>query len=416
MEQKTGDKNIDSISIVCDASQNAIFVFYEEFFKLCGIYVIKKPVYSFDDSDGTENYVPVNRLDITQDRKIEDREDGQKRLESAIEGTHYVSGVKRQLSELSKVYLNNNLMYCNAMERYFYAPTRERLEGCLAYFRGAVKELRGICENNICENGRYVKYFMTICQHKINVLLGKLRRKKEYDGLRLINKAIGLCAREKGYVQGYILAGNIADGDLNYLNYSIDFYSKALTGVSAIDAYIYYRRGRYYEKIEHDEARALKDYRKAYQFDRNNYRALFKVAFLEMNQGRYYMYVDDVYMRRAVMDFLEIRKIMYADILNRDLMPIQLEYLTKTYKKLYEIYDIWLEERYSAMRVLEKLCDLEQLVNSNEFFSDFFPKESAEKEKSLLKQYLHLDFYKEKMDIIEQDYIINERGKRTYVK
>lgn len=409
MEQKTRDKIIDSIIITCDASQNAIFVFYEEFFKLCGIYVIKRTVKQSDYSDEKKGYVPDNELNITQDRKIENKKDGQKRLERAIEGTHYGYGIKRQLAELSKVYLKNGLMYHNTMERYFYSPTRDRLEHCLAGFRGAVEDLQGISEY-----GRYVKYFIIICQHKINVLLGKLRRKKEYDGFRLINRAIGLCMREKGYVQGYILAGNIADGDLNYLNYSIDFYNRAFTDVSSIDAYIYYRRGRYYEKIEHDEERALKDYRKAHELDPYNYRVLFKVAYFEMNQGRFHL--NDMYMRRAVRDFLEIREIMYTDILEHDLMPIQLEYLTKTYKKLYEIYDFWLEERYSAMRVLQKLCELEYVIDSNNFFPGFFPEEFAETEKSLLKQYLQLDLYKEKMKIIEQDYFINERGKKTYVR
>lgn len=402
---ETRIKNIDSIRIICNVSQNAVFEFYEEFFKLCGIYVIKTRGDLTDSSDKMGNYFPNNVLNITQEGKIKNIDDGRYRLVNAIKKIHYEERIKCQLLEILEIYLDNDLMYHNAMERYFYAPTHERLESCLAGFRGAVEAVRDIQKDE-----RYVEYFEILCQHKINVLLGKLRRKKEYDGFWLINRAIGLCMRERGYIQGYILAGIIADGDLNYLNYSVDFYNKAFTGVSAIDAYIYYRRGRYYEKIEHDEEKALKDYQKAHQLDPDNYRVLYKVAFLEMNQGR--RYLNDMYMRRAVRDFLKVCEIMGDDISERDLMPIQLEYLTKTYKKLYDIYDIWLEERYSAMQVLQRLYGLEQIVNNDIFFNNFFPEKIAEEEKGLLNRYLRLAFYKEKWEIIEQDYIINERGKR----
>ncbi|MXP74798.1 hypothetical protein GN277_05205 [Lachnospiraceae bacterium WCA-9-b2] len=412
MEWEHESKIIDSIRIICKRSQNEDFVFFEEFFKLCGIFVIRCaepqiPHLSEDDEEYTDY-----ELDITHNFGwMVQKENEKMMLKKAIEMVYGGNrSFRDELSYLAPVYVNHDLKLHNMRERYFYAPVFSRVYESLANFRAAVRELE---ETKI--NGRHVKYFRISCQHKINVLLGKLHKEKEYSGYMLIADALNLCGRERGYTQGYLLAGIVADGDLQFLNDSIHFYDNAFTGKKEIDAYIHYRKGRYYEKIDHDEERALTEYRKAYRMDQSNYRALFKVAIIELSIGE--MYMDYRYIRRSISTFREIPELLYDDIENCNLLPIQLEYLAKTYKNLYDIYDIWMERKSSAMQALYELCDLERMIDEDAFFDHFFGDgEKADEERRLLKCHLNLVYYKDERDTIDNDYYINKRGKIDYVK
>ncbi len=410
MEWEHGSKIIDSIRIICNQSQNEDFAFFEEFFKLCGIFVIRcvetQISHLSEDDEGYTDY----ELDITHNfRWMAHRENEKVMLRNAIDTVYGGNRVvKDELSYLAPVYVNHDLKLHNMRERYFYTPVFPRVYESLEKFRDAFRELE-----KIKINGRHVKYFRISCQHKINALLGKLHKEKEFSGYSLIADALDLYVREGVYPQRYLLAGIVADGDLQYLNDSIHFYDNAFTGKREIDAYIHYRKGRYYEKIDHDEESALTEYRKAYRMDQSNYRALFKVAIIELSIGE--MYMDYRYIQRSISAFREIPELLYNDIRNCNLLPIQLEYLAKTYKNLYDIYDIWMERKSSAMQALYEFCDLDKMIDKDAFFDNFFGDE-ADEERRLLKRHLNLDYYKDERDTIDNDYYINKRGKIDYVK
>ena len=406
---------MNNINIICGESENEIFLFFAEFFKSCGIYVIKsvgESYESYQEAEETEGFIPDGVLDIRCGfRWLDERRNDKKKAEllnAVLEKTCAGNAaLLDELEQLVTIYVENALVRHNMMERYFYAPDSDRVKQCLSGFCKAYEELR-----QIERKGKHSRYFTIMCQHKINSLSGKLRKKKEYDGYTLIKEAVQLNEDDSGFIQGYILAGIIADGDLNYLTYSIDFYEKALMRTQEKDpirAYIFYRKGRYYEKIDHNYEKALEDYRMAYRLSPDNYRALYKVALLELQKG--YQQADISCIIKAERNFFRLRDLMLEDIKNHDLEPIQLEYLTKAYKKLYEINDIWLDDKEIARLVLELLGGLDVIINTDTFFDKFFCAE-AENERKMLIEHLNINAYKrERLKIVNS----SQKDKRNIV-
>lgn len=402
---------LKDINIICNQSENENFLFFAEFFKMCGIYVIKSVGGPYNELEESKGYIPDAELDLRErfqwlNNRKEEKEILDEALKVACKGDEQLF---LELGSLVNIYIDNNLMICNMMERYFYAPQLTRVEKVLQGFQVAYEELREL------EEGRYVDYFGLLCQHKINSLLGKLRRKKLYDSHMLISEAVQLGEKYQHFTQGYILAGILADGDLNYLTYSIIYYNRAFDvaeGMDPVKAYIDYRRGRYYEKINHDVESALDLYEEAYKKDPFNYRILYKKALLELDKG--YIWQEKFYIELAKQDFYQLYQLMYGDIIHNNLEPIQLEYLTKTFIKLYEIYDVWLEKKEKARQILKKLGSLDHIIYTDAFFSNIFQDESkAREERNYLIQHLNINIYKEpESSFVSIDEI--ERGSEAY--
>lgn len=381
------------INIICNEAENENFLFFAEFFKLCGIYVIKSVGKPYCDLEESGGYIPDSTLDIrTEYRWLDDRENQDllfQRMLGALFNNNY--GTYVELTAISRVYLRNNLMHYSMLERYFYAPFSGRVEECLEGFWKAYKEIMAL---ELQEGRIHIQYFMIVCQHKINMLLGKLRRKKVFDSRELIRGAIGLYEAdpERNFYQGYVLAGIIADGDLKYLTQSITYYRRAFQCTEKnepIRAYIEYRRGRYYEKVICDEGRAWEAYNRAYALAPSNYRILFKKAFVELDEG--YILQDRGYIELARRDFHSLYLLLREDLKNNNLEPIQLEYLTKTYKNLYEIYDLWMENKANANQLLEEINNLDRVIYMDTFFDNIFQKESkARMERELLIRHLDI--------------------------
>lgn len=401
-EQEVG--RVNNINIICDESENEQYLLLAEFFKLCGIFVIKTVRDSYEELRQSDSkWVPDQVLDI--------RRGNESQKNVADDRLFLLNSIKRlglenyedieELEELADIYIDNKLKQHSMKERYFYDPSHERIKKCVEGFEQAYEDILTLLQTK--EAGRYKEYFSLTCLRKINSLRGKLRIEKIENGYTLIKKAVQLSAKYEDFAQGYILAGIIADGDLNYLTYSIHFYKKALAEIKKappVCAYVYFKIARYYEKIEYDEEKALKKYYEAYKLDKQNYRALYKIALLELNKG--YICWEDSYIRIAMEDFNSIYTIMYNDLKNKNLEPIQLEYLVKTYKKLYEIYDIWLYEKRSAEQALQSLCSFEEIIDGNCFFDAFFGNEEAKQERRSLKKHLDLQIYKKlRFDLIE---------------
>lgn len=403
------------INIICNESENENFLFFAEFFKLCGIYVIKSVRKPYNELDESKGYIPESILDIRREYKwLDDRENEalllQRMLRVLCKNNNETYS---ELTELSNIYLCNNLMVYSMLERYFYVPSQKRLEECLEKFQTAYKNIKMLRQQ---ERRIHVQYFMLVCQHKINMLLGKLRRKKKFDSRELIRNAIGLYGidPEQNFYQGFVLAGIIADGDLMYLTQSITYYRRALQCTKEkepIRAYIVYRVGRYYEKVVCDEGKAWEAYNKAYDLAPSNYRILFKKAFIELDEG--YIWQDRIYIELARKDFHRLYLLLYKDLINNNLEPIQLEYLTKTYKNLYEIYDLWMDNKANANQILEEISNLDRVIYMDTFFDNIFQIESkARTEREFLIQHLDIKGYKNPDSIII-DGNKHKRGNKT---
>lgn len=402
---------LKDINIICNQLENENFLFFAEFFKMCGIYVVKSTGKPYSQLEESEGYTPDAVLDLREKFQwLNNRGQENKLFVEALKDV--CKGDEQLFSELGSlvdIYIDNNLMLCNMMERYFYAPNPNRVEKILEGFQAAYKSLEKL------NKGRYVDYFGLICRHKINSLRGKLRRKKIYDSRTLISEAVQLGEKYQEFTQEYILAGIIADGDLNYLTYSIIYYNRAYDVAKPAEpakAYIEYRRGRYYERIDHDVENALKAYTEAYKKSPSNYRILFKKAFLELDKG--YIWQEILYTELAKQDFYQVYLLMCDDINNNNLEPIQLEYLTKTLKKLYEIYDVWLEKKENARQILSRLGLLDYVINADTFFDNIFQNvNEAKEERALLIQHLNINAYKEsESPVVRMDKM--EKGSEAY--
>lgn len=134
-------------------------------------------------------------------------------------------------------------------------------------------------------------------------------------------------------------------------------------GEKSFASYVYYRMGRYYEKIRHDLPKKIDYYKKAYEIDSHNYRAIHKLVvytFMEKQYGdmisKEKRYEETIRLLENLRNILEDRRSMPS------LQPVECAYLYKTYSNMGKAY-IRLGEYDKAWDYLKKA---ENVYNNSE--------------------------------------------------
>lgn len=386
-----GEKWMREIGVRYNKSQKAEFIFLKEFFKLCGIYVIDSKEKTLEElSDSLDGYRPEYFIDFIDKEKFlitgndfNVKYISENWMKSVIDEIgKEQEEIRNELSYLVSIYVRNNLFYANSSERFFYCPNKERIEECIGYFSKALDSIK-----KRKSKPYHTQYFYLSCQSKINTLLSKKRAKRIYDKHDLINAAVELAQQDRGNYQGYILAGLIADSDLNYELYSEQYYKKVLGKSKPADAYVYYRLSRFFEKIADVPEEALRLQEKSYEITPTNYRSAYKIAFLKYKLG---------HIGAAMRMYQNVCEIIQADCgmdENALYEPIQLEYLLKSYKVMADIYSIWLDERINAGLMIDNISKLEKTIKKNIYFEKFFRKTRAAEERNTLIEHLKIKEY-----------------------
>lgn len=284
-----------NINIIINPADNSNYLFFAEFFKLCGVFVVKSESEPFEKTAfaGAPQSAPEKQLDIRKKWCWSDiPADGQWEMNektllyNAVQSVFKADQetVPAALGILVKAYVEADLVHWNCLERYFYNPTQERLISCRSAFFKAISILKK-CKARTVQKDVWYQFFLVSCKNKVNILCQKLGKKTHFNVGTLLDEAFSLGLDYIDCRQGYVLTANIADSHWQYYSASRIFYERAKKLDGFWDAYIYYRMGRYYEKMEDDKGQALAVYKQSLSLAPWNYRSLYKVALLNYSNG-----------------------------------------------------------------------------------------------------------------------------------
>ena len=342
-------EGIRCITIVHPADEIAEYRMISAFLRLFGIFVCER-LEGMPDGDETDARIVLGK------------ESSPKRIAEILDSFEDSMG-KATISVLNKaekIFTSNDLMRgCYAIE--FFATARdpvihEDMLDSYDRFSDSLDQFRKLEEKISGEDQLSVKYILAAqanCMRRMNQLYNTLWDAAErgwYKGeggpdalkKKLLNRMY--------YFNEMInpLIDRILKIDPNYygaysikaLNDMLDEDAKAdcivsfstavsMIGDKSYSSYLRYRMGRYYEYILRDQDKSLTNYRKSYEVDPNNYRAIYKLAARAQRQEDYELAIEYLDM---ILSILGRKKKSCA------LQPIECAYLFKAYKNKGKIY------------------------------------------------------------------------------
>lgn len=189
---------------------------------------------------------------------------------------------------------------------------------------------------------------------------------KKYIKFNKIDKVISRILKvDSQFYAAYAIRGFVKELTEAYKTDSKNDFEKAikLIGNKSYTSYLYFRIGRYYEKILPDRPEKMYYYENAAAVDGHNFRAIYKMARFEMDMGNY---ETSIRLWEKVIDVLNIKK----DLIS--LQPVECAYLFKAYQKKGVIYSK-LEDYTRAIDDFKKAEKVYNNVNNEEADKGFYP-------------------------------------------
>ncbi len=384
-EELNGEEVISNINIICTKDQNDVFALYCEFFKLCGLFVIKSIDRPYQEEDIT--FKPERVLDI-RDKKYVWTNPKNRKIRSKDLIVFLLNAIKEvglkerwNLEALAEIYLNNNLMRVNILDRFYYKDI-EYAGQCISYLRNAVDSI----EKNVLniENNKVpfcAQFFCATCKLKINRFGKKIGGEEPYPTAVLMDEVLSIDSEKEYFVQKYILASMIAERHTRYQTMGKYYLSKAMVQKGPQKGYVEYRIGQYYEKIEENAIQALECYTCASRDLKRNYRALYKMANLHLKMGK-----ED-----AMKIFQEVVRLIGNDVNGdlKQLQPIQIEYIYKTYLQIFQSLQYKTDQNYILAVMKENEKQLREIIENNRYIYNILrtdPKSSKNFEQILQEE------------------------------
>ncbi len=176
------------------------------------------------------------------------------------------------------------------------------------------------------DNGKYQKDLDPQTQ------LRKLYEEHYIDFEAVIEDIQKVLDKEPQFFAAYAVRGFVKEINEDYMVESVDDIKKAiaLIGDKSYTSYLYYRIGRYYEKIRPNMDKKMIYYRKAVEADHHNFRAVYKLALNEQDHNHF------TEAKELWEDILEILGIKW-DLPSSQ--TVECAYLYKAYRKLGVLYN-----------------------------------------------------------------------------
>ncbi|GFI50110.1 hypothetical protein IMSAGC020_01316 [Lachnospiraceae bacterium] len=261
------------------------------------------------------------------------------------------------LKKIAAVFLKYDLMRASYAQDYFgdaeieYEFIYRQVESARVRFEEALKsyeEMEEQCEE--CNGNIYIWAAKSSCKRRINELYtiiwnaiqngryGKDEDEREalkeelwkshYYSLDEVNGDIlKILDKEPWFYGAYTIRGFMLEVDDEYNIESVKDIKNAISiiGEKSYISYLYYRIGRYCERVRHNIPVKIEYYKKAWEVDSNNYRALCKLAEYEGEQKNY---EESANLWERVLCILEERRELPS------LQPVECAYLYRAYREL----------------------------------------------------------------------------------
>lgn len=391
---------IDSIKIIHHELHGGEYRLLADFFRLIGSYVGEcrlrdgEKKTDFDVVIIIDNHLPDGKLEELKNRYpnhvILDGLDFEASNLNAVKKQYLHScldkiagqiekpSVVEDLKKVADVYVEKEIMQSRCSALYLNTEV-DIVKKAQENFAWAYEQIFKLAKDNDLKYLQYAKINLASMLNELSVFLNE---RKIFNTRKLIEAGNELLQTEK-FSNVYILQGMIAEMDAFYSTEAGDYYEMAIDSIAgkSYANYVYYRLGRYFEKIAGDEEQALANYELSVEANRYDYRSTYKLAMWHRNKG------DNT---RAEKYFNKIRVILRSSATENYLQQREYEYLYKVNYNLAQIYE---EQKYYD-KALEAYQDVirivKQISEENRLYDEIFDGE-AERYKECLKKKLLLD-------------------------
>ncbi len=281
----------------------------------------------------------------------------------------------RILKEIAYVYIEYDLMRARVSFSYFVDEKKENIQKAQDKFVGAYLKLFQDRTEDAISKSKYLMFTRIDLARLSNETCVFLRQELLFDTKKCMEQLDQLLKMDVTFVNAYVLKGFLAELDRHYKEEAKAYYQKAIDqiGEQPYSSYVCYRQGRFYEKVEGNWNEAEKYYRKAYTANKLEYRAIYKIMQIELQQGKWL---------EAIESCKNIINILNKKYQENYLQEKEYEYLFKSYHEMGIIYERHLnnrEEAEKAFRKRREVCDLERMEKQNELYIQIFGEEESKK-------------------------------------
>lgn len=272
------------------------------------------------------------------------------------------------LKEIANVYIEHDLMRARVSFSYFENENKRNIQDAQDKFVNAYLALFKDRSEEDISKSKYLMFARIDLARLSNETCVFLQQELLFDTKKCMDQLDQLLNMDVTFANAYVLKGFLAELDRHYKEDGKAYYQKAIDqiGDQAYSSYVCYRQGRFYEKVERDWNKAEKYYRKAYTANKMEYRAIYKIMQIELQQGKWLEAVESC---KNIINILgEKRKVNY-------LQEKEYEYLFKAYHEMGVIYERHLnnkEEAENAFKEREKICDLTRGTLPNVLYDQTF--------------------------------------------
>lgn len=314
---------------------------------------------------------------------LEKPEEGilQRLIERLYEKGYISVDEKEVLEPLIVVYETNSLREAEYNSQ-FYHQEEEEVDVAYQRFYAACREIRKLIKDEKFENNSeawHLWYARGYCMRRMHELAEVVEKRKIYN-IGAYVEDLKRVMKQKQWTDIaalYALMGYLWDTVSQKMNPSFGYYEeciKHLTNPSKKEksvpfiSPIYYRIGRDYQKKENNDEKASEYYKKAYECNKHNYRALYKKAVYDNKSGKY---------SEAEKEYEDLRKFLENIDEESYLQSIEMEYLYKVYWCLKKLGNTSETKRTEIDNKISKISAKNQ--DQFAFFESFYGEADCEK-------------------------------------
>ena len=280
----------------------------------------------------------------------------------------------RDLQACQKIYTENQIWKLSLLGKYFYvAEEDEQYRDIKKQYRVTVEAAFKILSVNRCSWGgdKYIHLQYAALNMAYEGDLYCIRNNKAllYDPHSLVHvcrllleSGIPLKQLEDSI---YILIAQIYDDLLKDSNMAYKFY---LPACKDYNAYVYYRKGNYWQDFAKDYENAIKYYKKSVRIYPEYYRAWYRLGSCYMLAGR---------CAEALEVFRNIDRILEPRLEMKKIRPMEIEYLFKAQNQCAYICNKILNNPQQSIRENFRAERVWKAIEDSEFFDFFVPEQDV---------------------------------------
>lgn len=386
-------KKLRTIRITHDITNRIEFLFFAEFFRMCGVYVgeyiydktHQNKEINIEDSVGEEDfdvdlYVGSERAGNMPKGILPEMVIYYQDIQTIIPNNIFLQTEQQQMSTLTNVinsigiladeapifnklgsiYVSNNLMLHLANQQYYRMNVNIHDEAIEAFSK-AYDSINNI--NNMDYNTRY-HYAKIYCANKANLACSHRHYSMKYRIEDLVLQCQEILKQESEFFNVWTLIGLVYEQASECGRQAINAFLHALKEEDSHSyvSHIYYFMGKRYEPYAANREDMIKCFNDAYR-NKPRYRNLYKLAIIDYQDKKY---------EEALQRFEEIKGFLSEKRKRNLLDPLEVEYFYKICSMACFICYRCLEQYEAAIKWGEEACKIYAELQANLYFKKFY--------------------------------------------